>query len=32
QGVYAVYPDARHVSGKVRGFIDFLRARAAGEP
>ncbi|MEX5383893.1 LysR substrate-binding domain-containing protein [Cronobacter muytjensii] len=32
QGVYAVYPDARHVSGKVRGFIDFLRARVAGEP
>lgn len=27
QGVYAVYPDARHVSGKVRCFIDFLRAR-----
>ncbi|ELY4111777.1 LysR family transcriptional regulator [Cronobacter turicensis] len=29
QGVYAVYPDARHVSGKVRGFIDFLRDREA---
>lgn len=25
QGVYAVYPDARHVSAKVRAFIDFLR-------
>ncbi|HCC0888713.1 TPA: LysR family transcriptional regulator [Salmonella enterica] len=25
QGIYAVYPDARHVSTKVRAFIDFLR-------
>lgn len=25
QGIYAVYPDARHVSAKVRAFIDFLR-------
>jgi DNA-binding transcriptional LysR family regulator len=24
--VYAVYPDTRHVSAKVRRFIDFLRA------
>ncbi len=23
QGIYAVYPDARHVSTKVRAFIDF---------
>lgn len=28
QGVYAVYPDARHVSAKVRVFIDYLRTRA----
>lgn len=27
QGVYAVYPDARHVPTKVRAFIDFLRQR-----
>ncbi|CAB5513341.1 HTH-type transcriptional regulator DmlR [Achromobacter anxifer] len=27
QEVYAVYPDTRHVSAKVRRFIDFLRAR-----
>lgn len=27
QGVYAVYPDAQHVSMKVRAFIDFLRER-----
>lgn len=27
QGIYAVYPDARHVSAKVRTFIDFMRAR-----
>lgn len=26
QQVYAVYPDTRHVSAKVRRFIDFLRA------
>jgi DNA-binding transcriptional LysR family regulator len=25
QAVYAVYPDTRHVSAKVRRFIDFLR-------
>lgn len=25
QGIYAVYPDARHVSAKVRTFIDFMR-------
>lgn len=27
QQVFAVYPDTRHVSAKVRRFIDFLRAR-----
>lgn len=27
QGIYAVYPDARHVPAKVRTFIDFMRAR-----
>lgn len=27
QGVYAVYPDTRHVPEKVRAFIDFLRQR-----
>lgn len=25
QGIYAVYPDARHVPAKVRTFIDFMR-------
>lgn len=30
QGIYAVYPDARHVSAKVRAFIDFLR-QSVGE-
>ncbi|WP_297115580.1 LysR family transcriptional regulator [uncultured Enterobacter sp.] len=29
QGIYAVYPDARHVSAKVRTFIDFMRARVS---
>lgn len=29
QGIYAVYPDTRHVPEKVRGFIDFLRQRIA---
>ena len=27
QGIYAVYPDARHVPAKVRTFIDFMRVR-----
>ena len=27
QGIYAVYPDARHVPAKVRTFIDFMRIR-----
>ena len=26
QGVYAVYPNTRHIAEKVRAFIDFLRA------
>ncbi|NJQ20188.1 LysR family transcriptional regulator [Pantoea sp. LS15] len=26
QGIYAVYPDARHVPAKVRTFIDFMRS------
>ncbi|WP_392889591.1 LysR family transcriptional regulator [Pseudomonas migulae] len=26
QGVYAVFPNTRHVAGKVRSFIDFFRA------
>jgi DNA-binding transcriptional LysR family regulator len=32
--VYAVYPDTRHVSAKVRRFIDFLRERLvpSGKP
>lgn len=25
QGIYAFYPDARHVPAKVRTFIDFMR-------
>jgi len=32
QGIYAVYPDARHVPAKVRSFIDFLREREATGP
>ncbi|MGS1108013.1 LysR family transcriptional regulator [Achromobacter anxifer] len=34
QEVYAVYPDTRHVSAKVRRFIDFLRERLgpSGKP
>lgn len=30
--VYAVYPHARHLAAKVRGFVDFLARRYAGEP
>ncbi|MBV5335682.1 hypothetical protein JZU48_01300, partial [bacterium] len=26
-GVYAVYPQNRHLSSKVRAFVDFLAAR-----
>lgn len=29
---YAVYPPTRHLSGRVRAFIDFLAERLAGEP
>jgi DNA-binding transcriptional LysR family regulator len=29
QSIYALYPNTRHVSEKVRAFIDFLRARVA---
>lgn len=31
-GVYAVYPQNRHVSAKLRRFIDFLVARLGPEP
>ncbi|MBS0976166.1 LysR substrate-binding domain-containing protein, partial [Serratia rubidaea] len=27
QGIYALYPNTRHVSEKVRTFIDFLQSR-----
>lgn len=30
--VHAVYPHARHLAAKVRGFVDFLAKRYAGEP
>lgn len=30
--IYAVYPHNRHLSAKVRAFIDFLAARFGGEP
>ncbi len=30
-GIYAVYPSRRHLSGKVRAFVDFLAAHFAGE-
>jgi DNA-binding transcriptional LysR family regulator len=30
--INAVYPSARHLSPKVRRFVDFLAARFAGEP
>ncbi len=29
QGIYALYPNTRHVPEKVRGFIDFLQGRVA---
>jgi len=29
QGVYALYPDTRHLPLKVRAFIDFMKAREA---
>jgi DNA-binding transcriptional LysR family regulator len=31
-GIYAVYPSRRHLSAKVRTFVDFLAARLAGAP
>src|SRR5690349_14725809 len=31
-GLYAVYPPSRHLSVKVRSFVDFLVARFGGEP
>ncbi|MGA0606756.1 LysR family transcriptional regulator [Phenylobacterium sp. VNQ135] len=30
--VHAVYPHARHLAAKVRGFVDFLAHRYSGEP
>ncbi|MNQ50825.1 HTH-type transcriptional regulator DmlR [compost metagenome] len=30
QGVYALYPDTRHLPLKVRAFIDFMKDRQAG--
>ncbi len=30
--IYAVYPSARHLSAKVRAFVDFLAGRFAAEP
>nr|WP_318379070.1 LysR family transcriptional regulator [uncultured Enterobacter sp.] len=29
QGIYALYPNTRHVTERVRGFIDFLHARVS---
>lgn len=29
---YAVYPPTRHLSSRVRAFIDFVAERLAGEP
>ncbi|MBD9644519.1 hypothetical protein IB231_12920 [Pantoea sp. PNT02] len=31
QGIYALYPNTRHVPEKVRAFIDFLQSRV-GSP
>jgi DNA-binding transcriptional LysR family regulator len=31
-GLYAVYPPSRHLSTKVRSFVDFLVTRFGGEP
>jgi DNA-binding transcriptional LysR family regulator len=31
-GLYAVYPPSRHLSVKVRSFVDFLVTRFGGEP
>jgi DNA-binding transcriptional LysR family regulator len=32
QGLHALYPPGRHLSAKVRSFVDFLIARSGGEP
>ena len=32
QGLHALYPSGRHLSAKVRSFVDFLVARFGGEP
>ena len=32
QGLHALYPPGRHLSAKVRSFVDFLIARFGGEP
>jgi DNA-binding transcriptional LysR family regulator len=32
QGLHALYPPGRHLSAKVRSFVDFLVARFGGEP
>ena len=32
QALYALYPPGRHLSAKVRSFVDFLIARFSGEP
>jgi DNA-binding transcriptional LysR family regulator len=31
-GLYAVYPHARHLSPKVRAFVDFLASRFGAQP
>ncbi len=31
-GIYAVFPHGRHLSPKVRAFVDFLADRFAPEP
>jgi len=31
-GAYAVYPQTRHLSARVRAFVDFLAERFAGDP
>jgi DNA-binding transcriptional LysR family regulator len=32
QGLHALYPPGRHLSAKVRSFVEFLVARFGGEP
>lgn len=31
-GIYAIWPETRHLSAKVRAFVDFLAERFAGKP